>query len=257
MNGYAAVESDTLSDTALQQGIGLAQLILHREAVALQALAHKLTAQQAVQEHLKEALRLSYKYTQDMHGKMVLVGVGKSGIVARKIAATLTSVGVPAVYLHPIESMHGDLGILIPKRDVVMVLSYSGNTPEILAFLQLEHVQQCARIIMTANASSALIPLADVWMDCSATEQHTGQKASTESEAWPTIPAPTTSTTLMMALGDAFALALAQLLGLTCNTFARNHPGGHLGQVLSEYQQPHHREVDEVSRDKREEYPPV
>ncbi|WFD27710.1 hypothetical protein MNAN1_002715 [Malassezia nana] len=236
MNGNAAVASSDANGIELQKGVGLAQLILQREASALQALADKLSAQQAVQEPLQEALHIATKYTQDLQGKMVLVGVGKSGIVARKIAATLTSVGVPAVYLHPIESMHGDLGLVIPGRDVIMVLSYSGNTPEIHAFLKLEKVQQCARIVMTANATSELLALADVWLDCSASEPSKDGKASTETEAWPVIPAPTTSTTLMMALGDAFALALTQVQELTCTTFAKNHPGGHLGQLLKKYQ---------------------
>lgn len=180
MNGFATFGNDKLSKTALQQGMELAQVVLQREAAALQAQAHKLCAQQAVQDRLQEALYISAKYTQNNQGKMVLVGVGKSGLVARKIAATLTSVGIPAIYLHPIESMHGDLGILIPGRDVVMVLSYSGNTPEILAFLQLEQVQQCARIVMTANISSALIILADVWLDCSTTESPKSKESSTE-----------------------------------------------------------------------------
>ncbi|SHO78202.1 Uncharacterized protein MSYG_2544 [Malassezia sympodialis ATCC 42132] len=253
MNGNVAAGSHILTKAALRKGMELAQMVLQREAAALQAQANKLCAQQAVQDRLQEALYISAKYTQDMQGKMVLVGVGKSGLVARKIAATLTSVGVPAIYLHPIESMHGDLGLVIPGSDVIMVLSYSGNTPEIHAFLQLEQVQKCTRIVMTANASSALIPLADVWLDCSAAEPLKDTKSSTESEAWPAIPAPTSSTTLMMALGDAFALALVQIQGLTCTTFAKNHPGGHLGKILKEYQPADHRDIGEVSRVKREE----
>lgn len=139
------------------------------------------------------------------------------------------------MFLHPVESFHGDLGLLTPGRDLVLAMSYSGNTPELLAFMRLAQVQQCARVAMTANGQSVLAELCDVWLDCrgprTAEQAAAGVYNTSHSEAWPAIPAPTNSTIITMAMGDAFAMALTELRGLTKTTFFSNHPGGNLGQV--------------------------
>lgn len=143
--------------------------------------------------------------------------------------------GTPAFFLHPIEGFHGDLGIINPGSDVVFAMSYSGNTPEVLAFMSLPQVQQCPRIAMTANRFGRLVQLVDVILDCSGPEnllqQENGVINTSSTEAWPPIPAPTTSTTIMMALGDAFAMSLTNAKGIDCTAFFANHPGGNLGQV--------------------------
>ena len=148
----------------------------------------------------------------------------------------LSSLGTQAVFLHPADCLHGDLGILCPGHDVVLILSYSGYTSETLAFIRLERVQRCARIAMTANVNSPLAQAADVWLDCSVESDMPNSGAgsfdTTNSEAWPPIPAPTSSTTVMLALGDAFAMGLTQAKRNERATFAENHPGGNLGITL-------------------------
>lgn len=156
-----------------------------------------------------------------MTGRLIVSGVGKSGIVGRKIAATLTSTGTPASYLHPVDSLHGDLGI-VSAQDVALLLSKSGNTEELfglVAELQRLHVPIIA---LTGGMHSALAGSATVVLDAGVTE-----------EACPHDLAPTTSTTVALALGDALAVALLQLKGFRREDFAALHPGGSLGRKLS------------------------
>jgi arabinose-5-phosphate isomerase len=156
-----------------------------------------------------------------MQGRLIVSGVGKSGIVGRKIAATMTSTGTPATYLHPVDSLHGDLGIVGPK-DVALLLSKSGNTEELfglVAELQRLHVPIIA---LTGGRESALARAAAVVLD-----------AGVREEACPHDLAPTTSTTVALALGDALAVALLQLKGFRREDFAALHPGGSLGRKLS------------------------
>src|SRR5690349_18134225 len=151
----------------------------------------------------------------------LISGVGKSGIIGRKIAATMTSTGTAATYLHPVDSLHGDLGIVGP-HDVALLLSKSGNTEELfglVAELQRLHVPIIA---LTGGKSSALARAAAVTLDAGVTE-----------EACPHDLAPTTSTTVALALGDALAVALLQLRGFRREDFAALHPGGSLGRKLS------------------------
>ena len=154
-------------------------------------------------------------------GKVVLAGIGKSGIIARKIAATLTSTGTRAVYLHPSDALHGDLGI-VTAEDVAMVLSNSGETAELLAMLPYLKCRQIPIIALLGNLRSTLARNADVLLD-----------AGVDKEACPFNLAPTTSTTVALSIGDALAITLMQVKGLTPEDFALNHPAGRLGKRLT------------------------
>jgi len=153
-------------------------------------------------------------------GKCIVTGMGKSGLVARKIAATLASTGTPSFFLHPGEAFHGDLG-MISKEDVVLALSYSGETDEVLKIVPFIRSNGNPLITMTGNAASSLARHSDVHLDVHVRE-----------EACLLRLAPTTSTTAQIALGDALAVALMRLRGFTSIDFARLHPGGSLGRRL-------------------------
>ena len=152
-------------------------------------------------------------------GKVVVLGVGKSGIIAQKIAATMTSVGTAALYLHPSDALHGGLGI-VETGDVVIVLSNSGETDEIVAMLPYLQKRQVAIVAIVGNLNSTLARRADAVLD-----------ASVDQEACPLNLAPTTSTTVALALGDALAMTLMKVKGLTSDDFAINHPAGRLGKA--------------------------
>ncbi len=154
-------------------------------------------------------------------GKAVLLGVGKSGLIARKIAATLASTGTRSVYLHPVESLHGDLG-MIASDDVAVALSYSGETEETAKLLQLLHSQGLPVISITNNPASRMARYSDVTL-----------QLRVKSEACPYDIVPTSSTTAMLALGDALAVALMTLKGFDKKRFASLHPGGSLGKLLN------------------------
>lgn len=154
-------------------------------------------------------------------GKIVIAGVGKSGIIAQKIAATMTSTGTAALYLHPSDALHGGLGIVNPD-DVVIVLSNSGETDEIVAMLPYLKHRQVPIIALVGNLNSTVARRADAVLD-----------ASVDQEACPLNLAPTTSTTVTLALGDALAMTLMKMKGLTLNDFASNHPAGRLGKRLT------------------------
>lgn len=154
-------------------------------------------------------------------GKVVLVGVGKSGIIAQKIAATMTSTGTGAIYLHPSDALHGGLGI-VSSDDVVIALSNSGETDEVITMLPHLAHRGVPLIALVGNLNSTLARRADVILD-----------ASVEQEACPLNMAPTTSTTVALAIGDALAVVLMQVKGLTTDGFAQNHPGGRLGKRLT------------------------
>ena len=153
-------------------------------------------------------------------GRVVCIGMGKSGHVARKIAATLASTGTPAFYVHPGEAGHGDLG-MITDADVVLASSYSGESDEILMLLPALRRQGNAVIAMTGRPQSTLALEADVHLD-----------VSVPAEACPLHLAPTSSTTATLALGDALAVALLEARGFTADDFARSHPAGSLGRRL-------------------------
>jgi arabinose-5-phosphate isomerase len=154
-------------------------------------------------------------------GKVVLTGVGKSGMAARKIAATLTSTGCPALFLHPSEAIHGDLGIVDP-RDVVVALSNSGESDELAAILPALLARGVPIVAIVGNPGSTLASRAAVVLD-----------ASVEREVCPLNLAPTTSVVAAMALGDALAMALLRKRGFREEDYALNHPGGRLGRRLT------------------------
>ena len=153
-------------------------------------------------------------------GKIVVLGVGKSGHVGEKIAATLTSTGAPAVVLDSLNALHGDLGV-ISDGDVILILSYSGETEELLRVLPALARFDVKKVSLTGNPTSTLAKASDVVLDVSVTQ-----------EACPHNLAPTSSTTVMLALGDALAMVLLEERGFTREDFARYHPAGQLGQSL-------------------------
>ena len=156
----------------------------------------------------------------ECQGRVVVSGMGKSGHIARKIAATLASTGTPSFFVHPGEASHGDLGMITPK-DVVLALSNSGETDELLTILPLIKRQGIPLIVMSGNDESSLARLADVHLD-----------TSVPAEACPLGLAPTASTTATLVMGDALAIALLEARGFTDEDFARSHPAGSLGRQL-------------------------
>jgi len=185
-----------------------AKRVLEIEADAIHCLMDK------IDENFERAIELIY----DCKGKVVVMGVGKSGIIAKKIASTLASTGTPAFFLHPVEGMHGDLGMLA-KEDIVMILSNSGETDEISRILPLLNRLGNRLIALTGNIDSNLAKAGDVVLDVCVRE-----------EACPFGLVPTASTTAAMALGDALAIALLEKRGFKDEDFAALHPGGYLGK---------------------------
>jgi arabinose-5-phosphate isomerase len=184
--------------------------VLEIETRALVALAQRLDGE------FSAACRLLLACT----GRVVCTGMGKSGHVARKIAATLASTGTPAFYVHPGEAAHGDLG-MVTDADVVLALSYSGESDEILLLLPVLKRQGNRLVAMTGRPQSSLAREADVHLD-----------VGVSAEACPLDLAPTASTTAALAMGDALAVALLEARGFTADDFARSHPAGALGRRL-------------------------
>lgn len=199
-----------MTDTNKAQILDLARKAISTEMLAL--------------EHMKETLDDNFADAVELilssRGKCVVTGMGKSGLVGRKIAATLASTGTPSFFLHPGEAFHGDLG-MISKDDIVLALSYSGETDEILKIVPFIHSNGNRLVSMTGNPDSALAKNSDVHLDVGVRE-----------EACILHLAPTSSTTAQIAMGDALAVSLMQLRGFTSVDFARLHPGGSLGRRL-------------------------
>ena len=193
-----------------EQIVELAQRTLQVEAEALNTMAAGLG------EEFVEAV----KSVLACNGKLIVTGMGKSGLVGRKIAATLASTGTPSFYLHPGEAFHGDLG-MISKEDVILALSYSGETDEVLKIVPFIHSNGNVLISMTGNRESTLAKNSNIHLDVCVKE-----------EACILRLAPTTSTTAQIAMGDALAVALMKAREFTAMDFARFHPGGSLGRRL-------------------------
>ncbi|MGH9544130.1 MAG: KpsF/GutQ family sugar-phosphate isomerase [Terriglobales bacterium] len=206
--------------------------VVRIEAEALRALADRIAGPMA--EAFVKAVELIYACS----GRVVVTGMGKSGIIARKIAATLSSTGTPSLFMHPVDAVHGDLGMVV-RGDVVLALSASGETEEILRLLATLKRLQVPLISMTgdsvfekaaggspattpATQISTLAAAADVALDCSVAQEACGLGL-----------APTASTTAMLALGDALAMTLAEKRGFKEEDFANLHPGGKLGKRLA------------------------
>jgi arabinose-5-phosphate isomerase len=192
--------------------------LVRTEAAALEALAARLDG--AMAEPFAHAVDMILACGHG-NGRVVVTGMGKSGIIAQKLAATLSSTGSPALFLHPAEAVHGDLGVLMPG-DVVIALSGSGETEEILRLLATLKRKGDALISLCCNVNSTLAKASDVALDC-----------SVEREACGLNLAPTASTTTMLALGDALAIAVSVRKGFRADDFAELHPGGKLGKRLA------------------------
>ncbi|MEK6591891.1 MAG: KpsF/GutQ family sugar-phosphate isomerase [Pseudomonadota bacterium] len=190
--------------------IAIAREVLEIEAKAVADLMATLD------HHFVQALELILQ----AHGRVVVSGIGKSGHIARKIASTMASTGTPAYFVHPAEASHGDLG-MVSRDDVLIALSNSGESAELLAIVPLLKRRGAKLIAMTGNPQSSLAQESDVHLYAGALK-----------EACPLNLAPTASTTAALALGDALAVALMQAKGFTRDEFARSHPGGTLGRKL-------------------------
>jgi len=188
----------------------LARKVLQTEAAAVLALADRLD------ERFDRAVEL----LRDCRGRVILTGMGKSGIICQKIAATLSSTGTPAHFLHPADAIHGDLG-MIKADDVVVALSYSGETDEIVRLLEFIRRLGAKLIAITGSRRSTLGQASDVSLDCGVIE-----------EACPMNLVPTASTTAALAVGDALAMTLLVEKGFKQDDFASLHPGGTLGKSL-------------------------
>lgn len=188
--------------------------------VARRAIHTETLALQRLERSLDESFVAAVETILGCSGKVIITGMGKSGLVGRKIAATLASTGTPSFFLHPGEAFHGDLG-MISREDVVVALSYSGETDEILKIVPFIHDNGNHLIAMTGNRESSLAKNAGVHLDVSVRE-----------EACILHLAPTSSTTAQIAMGDALAVALMKMREFSSVDFARLHPGGSLGRRL-------------------------
>lgn len=198
-------------------GVDDAQL-LERARAVVRAEARAVAR---LEERIDDAFLDAVRVVADASGRVIVTGVGKSGIIGKKIAATLTSTGTPATYLHPVEGLHGDLGI-VGGDDVAILISKSGESGELAGLVEYFSRFGVSMIAMTGRPGSSLGRVATVVLDC-----------SVEEEACPMDLAPTTSTTVTLAMGDALAVALLIRKGFGPDDFARFHPGGTLGRRLS------------------------
>ena len=201
---------NSVSQTLARRAIALAHETLEIEAAAI------LSAKARIGEPFAQAVSKMLATT----GRVVVMGMGKSGHVGRKIAATLASTGTPAMFVHPAEASHGDLG-MVTATDLVLALSNSGESQEIIAIMPMLKRLGVPLVAMTGNAESNMAQHADIWLD-----------SSVDKEACPLNLAPTASTTVQLALGDSLAVALLDARGFHADDFARSHPGGALGRKL-------------------------
>ena len=193
------------------------QLILD---VATDVLQTEADALLRIKRDLGDEFVRAVESILECNGKVIMTGMGKSGLVAKKIAATLASTGTPSFYMHPGEAFHGDLG-MISKGDIVIALSYSGETDEVLKIVPFIHDNGNTLISMTGNSNSSLAKNSDIHLD-----------VRVEREACILHLAPTTSTTAQLAMGDALACSLMKVRNFTSMDYARLHPGGSLGRRL-------------------------
>jgi len=195
---------------ATPHALDLAREVLNIEASAIQVLSSRLD----------ESFLRALDIILNCEGRVIVSGMGKSGHIARKIAATMSSTGTPAYFVHPGEASHGDLG-MITEKDVIIALSYSGESQELMTIVPIIKRQGAKLISMTGKTESSLAKVADVHLN-----------AAVDKEACPMGLAPTASTTAALALGDALAVALLDAKGFGAEDFARSHPGGSLGRRL-------------------------
>ncbi len=197
-------------------------IVIHSFEKVVELLKLEATAiEQAAMRLEKKVVRRTIEILEKCKSKVIVTGVGKSGIIAQKIAQTLTSTGTVAIYVHPSDALHGSLGV-ITAGDVLIALSNSGETDEILLLLPTLKARKICIISIVGNTDSTLARQSNVVLD-----------ASVDQEACPLNLAPTTSTTVALAIGDALAMALMQSKGHTAEDFAANHPAGRLGKRLT------------------------
>ena len=196
--------------SSAQRAIRLAQETFDIEAAAVLGLKNRVG----------EAFAQAVAKMLAIQGRVVVMGMGKSGHIGRKIAATLASTGTPALFVHPAEASHGDLGMITPS-DLVLAISNSGESQEMAAILPVLKRLGAPLVVMTSNPKSTMAQYADLWLD-----------TAVDKEACPLNLAPTASTTAQLALGDALAVALLDARGFRTEDFARSHPGGALGRKL-------------------------
>lgn len=194
-----------------QSPLELAKAVLDIEAQGLKDM----------RDRLGDSFLKAVSFLAECKGKVIVTGIGKSGHIGRKIASTMSSTGTPAVFLHPAESSHGDLGV-IDKDDVVIALSYGGESPELIPVLNFVKRKGLVLIAMTGNQKSSLAQMAQVVLDVSVSR-----------EACPLELAPTASSTATLAMGDALSMVLMNQKGFSAEEFAEKHPGGSLGFKLS------------------------
>ncbi len=188
--------------------------------VARRVLEIEAEAIRGLLPQLDESFDRAVELIAAVEGRVICTGMGKSGLILRKVAATLSSTGTPSFFLHPAEAIHGDLGV-VRSVDVVLAASFSGRTEELLRLAEVLRRLSVPLIVMTADAASPLAVLADVHLP-----------TAIDKEACPLNLAPTASTTAQLALGDALAMALLEVRGFTPADFAQLHPGGQLGRRL-------------------------
>jgi len=213
-----------------ERTLKLARDTLTIEATALQTMRDRLEGPNA------DALVRAVELLHDCKGRIVVSGIGKSGHIARKIAATFASTGSPAFFVHPAEASHGDLG-MVTREDVFVALSNSGETDELLTIVPIVKRTGAKLIALTGAPESSLAKLADAHLD-----------TSVEKEAFPLNLAPTTSTTAALAMGDALAVALLDARGFQAEDFIRSHPGGRLGRKQLSYVSEVMRSIDETPK---------
>ena len=189
-------------------------------ALAANVIDIEARAVETLKSRLNSDFAAACQLCIDTPGRVVVTGMGKSGHVSNKIAATLASTGTPAFFMHPAEASHGDLG-MITSHDTLLAISYSGETDEVVTILPVVKRMGARLLSMTGNPESTMARAADVHLDISVAE-----------EACPLNLAPTASTTATLAMGDALAVALLQMRGFTAEDFARSHPSGSLGKRL-------------------------
>jgi len=200
----------TGAEFSAERAIALAKSTLDIEATAVLELKSRIGASFA---HVVEQVLM-------IHGRVVVMGMGKSGHIGRKIAATLASTGTPAMFVHPAEASHGDLG-MVTSADLVLAISNSGESQEMAAIWPVLKRLGAPIVAMTSNPDSTMARHADIWLDTAVSK-----------EACPLNLAPTASTTAQLAIGDALAVALLDARGFKEDDFARSHPGGALGRKL-------------------------
>lgn len=263
----AAIEAENRRiEEELDSALAFGTQIVQREARALAMAAKRLSQHSVQQDGFRQAVKLVMRATTgDRGGKVVLTGVGKSGIIAKKLSATFLSLGTPSMFLHPTEALHGDLGLLTPHRDVVIALSHSGSSPEILALVPHLNARRCPIIALVGKQNSALVKASEAWIDCatgkddpdSDSEEDEAESQSessngageicgcgkrrsnrkrvprpTTDEAWDDVPAPSCSTTVALAMGDALVFSVTRAKGFGLEIFRHMHPGGSLGANL-------------------------